>query len=394
MATIETRAVEEAEVHVQRFTVSYRYPVVFTRHALDVGNGALASAITERAERCRVVVVADAGVVEHWPDLGADVAGYARAHDDVLSLLAPVRVLPGGEAAKNDPMLVIELQRFFFELGLDRHAYVLAIGGGALLDLAGYAAATTHRGVRLVRMPTTVLSQNDAGIGVKNGINAFGQKNGIGTFEPPHAVVNDAAFLSTLALRDRRAGMAEAVKVALVRDASFFAWLCDSRAALARCATPELEHLVRRCAILHLSHIAAAGDPFERGNARPLDYGHWAAHKLELLSEHELRHGEAVAIGMALDTRYAVEAGLLDETAGDRVIELLRDLGLPLWHAAMDLVDERGKRRMVLGLDEFRQHLGGELRIPMLREIGRVTEVAHIEEDALARALSWLRQRA
>src|SRR4029079_4140447 len=117
--------------------------------------------------------------------------------------------------------------------GLDRHAFVMAVGGGALLDLVGYAAATTHRGGRLLRVPTTVLAQNDSGVGVKNGVNAFGVKNLVGTFAPPFAVINDLRFLQTLEPRERVAGMAEAVKVALVRDASFFEWMEAEAAGLA-----------------------------------------------------------------------------------------------------------------------------------------------------------------
>src|SRR6185312_16684743 len=158
--------------------------------------------------------------------------------------------------------------------------------------------------------PTTVLAQNDAGIGVKNGINAFGAKNMLGTFAAPFAVINDGRFLATLGERDRIAGMAEAVKVALVRDAKFFAWLRAAAPRLAAFDRDAVAQSIRRCAELHLAHIATGGDPFELGNARPLDFGHWAAHKLEVMTDHALRHGEAVALGMALDARYSVEAGL------------------------------------------------------------------------------------
>ncbi len=208
------------------------------------------------------------------------------------------------------------LQQRLVSLGVDRHAFVVGIGGGALLDPVGYAAASTHRGVRLVRVPTTVLAQNDSGVGVKNGVNAFGVKNFLGTFAPPFAVLNDSRFLRTLPPRDTIAGMAEAVKVALIRDAAFF--------ALARGATPRAgavrarrpwRTMIRRCAELHMRHIAQGGDPFETGSARPLDFGHWAAHKLESADRHELRHGEAVAIGLALDTRYSALAGMLSAAA-------------------------------------------------------------------------------
>src|SRR5690606_4062586 len=249
------------------------------------------------------------------------------------------------------------------------HSYVIGIGGGAALDLVGYAAATTHRGIRHIRVPTTVLAQNDSGVGVKNGINAFGMKNMLGTFVPPHAVLNDSAFIHVLPGRDKRAGMAEAVKVALIRDRPFFEWLEEKAEALALFASEPLDKLIRHCALLHMRQIAHGGDPFERGSVRPLDFGHWAAHKLEALSAYELRHGEAVAIGVALDTRYSVLAGLLPEGDDRRVRALLERLGFDLWHDACDARGPDGRRSLLAGLEEFREHLGGELTVTLLRAI-------------------------
>ena len=136
---------------------------------------------------------------------------------------------------------------------------------------------------------------------MKNGVNAFGMKNLLGSFAPPFAVLNDADFLRTLQPRDKIAGVAEAVKVALIRDRAFFDWLEASADALRACEGAAMSRMIRRCAELHLDHIATGGDPFEMGSARPLDFGHWAAHKLEQLSRFRLCHGEAVAIGIALD---------------------------------------------------------------------------------------------
>jgi 3-dehydroquinate synthase len=244
--------------------------------------------------------------------------------------------------------------------------------------------------VRTIRVPTTVLAQNDAGIGVKNGINAFGAKNFLGSFSPPWAVINDSAFLSTLPARDKRAGLAEAVKVALIRDPVFFAWLLENAAGLREFQHEVLVRSIRRGAELHLQHIAQGGDPFELGSARPLDFGHWAAHKLESLSSHRLRHGEAVAIGMAIDTRYSVEAGLLSPAEGDTIIGLLRSLGFDLWDEALELTDGRGKPRVLAGLEEFREHLGGELTVTLLSGIGKSVDVHQMDERHLLAAVSWL----
>jgi 3-dehydroquinate synthase len=335
----------------------------------------------------------DEGVAREMPDLARRIAAYVDAWPG-LSLAGPVETIVGGEAAKNAPALVVSLQQHFVSLGLDRHSYVVCVGGGAVLDLVGYAAATTHRGVRHIRIPTTVLAQNDSGVGVKNGINFFGVKNLLGTFVPPHAVINDSAFIDVLPGRDKRAGMAEAVKVALIRDRSFFEWLEETAEALAIFASAPLERLIRHCALLHMRQIAHAGDPFERGSVRPLDFGHWAAHKLEVLSNYELRHGEAVAIGIALDTRYSVLAGLLPEGEEMRVCRLLRRLGFTLWHDACDLKDGFGSRSLLKGLEEFREHLGGDLTITLLTKLGSGLEVNKMDERLVDDALDWLRAEA
>jgi 3-dehydroquinate synthase len=277
---------------------------------------------------------------------------------------------------------------------IDRHSYIIAVGGGALLDMVGLAAATAHRGLRHVRIPTTTLSQDDSGVGVKNGINAFGKKNFIGSFAPPFAVINDFQLLVSLSPRDKRAGYIEAVKVALIRDAEFFEAIEKDAEKLSGFEPQAMRRLIYRCAELHVNHIATSGDPFEFGSARPLDFGHWAAHKLESLSRHMLRHGEAVAIGMALDSRYSVEAGLLAEADLDRIVSLLDALGLELWHEALDRRDADGKPAGLPGLREFREHLGGELTVTLLRGIGQKVEVHAMDEARVERAIDWLRERA
>jgi 3-dehydroquinate synthase len=263
-----------------------------------------------------------------------------------------------------------------------------------MLDAVGYAAATTHRGVRIVRAPSTVLAQNDAGVGVKNGINAFGAKNFLGTFAPPFAVINDSELLATLEPRDSRAGMAEAIKVGLIRDASFFEWLEANVEKLAAFEPNAMAAQIRWAAEIHLKHIAEAGDPFELGSARPLDYGHWAAHKLESMTKHALRHGEAVAIGMALDARYSVESGLLSAEAHDRILRLLERLGFELWHEALDRQDSAGRCLVLGGLTDFREHLGGELSVTLLTDIGARFETHAMDEALIERAIAYLRTRS
>jgi len=382
-------------VHWQRIAVPFEYPVFFTRDAFATSNTDLVDAITrhEPDRRHRLLVIVDDGVAAAWPDLGASVTAYVAHFGGRLVLAAEPLVVAGGERAKNDPGALAALHARLHALGFDRQSVVVVIGGGALLDMAGYAAATAHRGVRVVRIPTTVLAQNDSGVSVKNGVNAFGAKNFLGTFAPPFAVLNDAAFLTTLPARDTIAGMAEAVKVALVRDAEFFAWNETHAAALAACALGRVSEQVERAARLHLAHIAGSGDPFELGSARPLDFGHWAAHKLEMLTDHRLRHGEAVAIGMALDTCYAAEIGLLSVAARERILGLLATLGLPIWDVTLRLLGPDERPRVLDGLAEFREHLGGELTVTLLAEIGRGVEVHAMRDDAIQRAIDHLAAR-
>lgn len=394
-ALTKVEATGEERTFVQRFSISYEFPVYFTRDVFSEANPTLSEALTRNvgAPRRRVLVVVDAGVLHEMPDLPRKISAYLSAAGGGIEQAGPIEVVPGGEASKNDPALVTKLQKRLVEHGLDRHSYVVAVGGGAVLDLIGYVAATTHRGIRHVRIPSTVLAQNDSGVGVKNGVNAFGYKNMLGTFVPPVAVINDSAFIDVLPGRDKRAGMAEAVKVALIRDGEFFSWLEEKAEALSLFASEPLERLIRHCALLHMRQIATGGDPFERGSGRPLDFGHWSAHKLEALSDYELRHGEAVAIGVALDTRYSVLAGLLPRGEDERVRRLLERLGFVLWHPACDLIAPNGKRLLLNGIEEFREHLGGELTITLLSAIGTGVEINSMDYALIDEAIGWLRPR-
>lgn len=375
---------------MQRFNVPFEYPVVFTRDVLAHDNDALEWTIArlepDHVHRCTFVI--DDGVARTRPDLEARIDGYLRAHPSLQSTGKPIDVV-GGEVAKKDRSVVDRIHEEIASRSIDRHSCIVAIGGGAMLDAVGFAAATAHRGVRIVRVPTTVLAQNDAGIGVKNGINAHGGKNFLGSFAPPLAVVNDIQWLESLPARDRIAGSAEAVKVALIRDAPFFDWLQTHAQALAQGHEAPLETMIRRCAELHLRHIREGGDPFEYGSARPLDYGHWAAHQLELLSEHTLRHGEAVSIGMLLDAHYAHLCGALSEADLTRIEHLLEALGLPCWHETLTRKDA-----VLAGLEAFREHLGGVLTITLLRGIGDAHEVHAIDAAKVATAIETMRQRA
>jgi 3-dehydroquinate synthase len=356
------------------------------------GNAVLAGAVDPRSSGpSDAVAIADDGVVRAHPGVAADIEAYAAAHRDRLRLAAPVVVIPGGEQSKNGPRAFEAVLEHLHAARLCRHSYVIAVGGGAVLDVVGYAAASAHRGIRLIRVPTTVLAQGDSAVGVKNGINAFGLKNYLGVFAPPAAVINDSAFLETLEDRDWRGGVTEAVKVALVKDPAFFdAIERDAASILARDGS-AMDRVIRRSAALHLSHISG-GDPFESGSSRPLDFGHWAAHKLESLTGGAIRHGEAVGIGIALDSTYAYLAGLLGERDWQRILGVLQALGLaihvPELESAVD--DPEHPRSLFRGLSEFREHLGGELTVMMLRGIGRPVDLHAIDTAVMKRAIRLL----
>ncbi len=371
--------------------VHFEYPVYFTRDVFDRDNDSLARAIRrkEPERRHRAMLVLDRGVVDSRPESWrVDIRNYFARH--AIQIVEEV-VLDGGEAVKNDTAALDGILSRIHQHALDRQSFVIIVGGGAVLDLAGHAAGIAHRGIRVVRLPTTVLSQADSGVGVKAAINAFGKKNFLGTFSPPFAVLNDVRFLETLTRRDAIAGMSEAVKVSLIRDRAFFEWLDAHTTDLAARENAAVAEVVRRSAELHLAHIATSGDPFEMGSARPLDFGHWAAHKLESLTHHRLRHGEAVAIGIAIDAFYSAAGGLCSEEVAGRVLATLRGLGFSLWDDAMAERRSDGKPRLLEGLEEFREHLGGELTLTMLRDIGRGEEIHEVDERLVLASIERLR---
>ena len=379
----------------QRICVNFAFPVHFTQDLFAEQNPIFVETVSrlERDKRHRVVFVIDDNVAAAHPGLIPSINRYFTTHAKALELIASPTLVPGGEGVKNDIAHVLGLVELVHRYGVDRHSFMAIVGGGAVLDMACFAAAISHRGVRAIRIPTTVLAQDDSAVGVKNAINLFGKKNFIGTFLPPFAVLNDSNFLTTLSHRDKIAGMAEAIKVALIRDRTFFQYLEANRARMAQADMEVLTHLIRRSAEIHMNHIRTSGDPFEFGSARPLDFGHWAAHKMESLTQNRLRHGEAVALGMAMDTRYSVMAGLLSPNQSERIISLLQTLGFRLWEDELLSRDEMGNLEVLQGLREFREHLGGTLHITLLRDIGDGVEVNEMDEALVLQSIHWLRDR-
>ncbi len=341
----------------------------------------------------RVLVFVDDRVAAANADLIDDIIAYGAAHADALTMADSPVIIPGGESCKNDFRLVECCWDAIHAAALDRHSYVFVVGGGAVLDLVCFAASTAHRGVRHVRFPTTTLSQGDGGVGVKNGVNYFGKKNWVGSFAVPYAIVNDFAFLESLPTRERRNGIIEAIKVSLIRDAAFFTRIEEMADDLAALKQDALEKVVQRSAELHVEHIAQGGDPFELGSARPLDFGHWAAHKLEQISKFAVSHGEAVAIGMAVDLVYSRMQGILDAETCERVLRLIRRVGFATFSPHLLENGRSGEPAILEGLEEFREHLGGELTVTLVPKIGEKIEVHEMNRVKILNALVELKQR-
>lgn len=378
----------------RQICVKFRHQVHFTHHVFDRSNPLLHTVLvnSETKRSHRALVVMDESLIRARPGLVGELQSYFEGFPD-LNLVGPPLIVQGGERTKGSYQHIWEIHSQIDQHRMDRHSYVLAIGGGALLDMAGFATATAHRGLRLVRLPTTTLSQNDSGVGVKNGINAFGKKNFVGTFAPPFAVINDFELLSSLSPRDKRAGYVEAVKVALIRDADFFHAIERDAHKLSAFEPAAMGRLIFRCAELHLDHISISGDPFEFGSARPLDFGHWAAHKLEQLTDFRMRHGEAVAVGIAVDVLYSQLIGWIDAATAERVLSLLEALGFELFNDELLQNSADGHLLLLEGLEEFREHLGGELTVTLLQGIGQGVEVHEIQPELVARSINLLHQR-
>ncbi len=365
------------------FAVPFVHRMRFTQNLWEREERVLLELLATPPDRkARVQFWLDEGLAAAHPELKQRIWKLARRHRS-LELAGSVQLVPAGEASKNDVHLLERMLKVIHEHELDRQSYIVVAGGGAVLDVVGFAAAIAHRGIRLIRIPTTTLSQADSGVGVKNGINLFEKKNWLGAFAVPWGVINDYSLLESLDDSDFRSGFSEAVKVSLLKDPPFFHRLRADAGRIARREPTACQRAIRESALWHLRHITAGGDPFEMQEARPLDYGHWSAHRLETLTRFELRHGEAVAIGVAIDTYYSVLRHDLPVVEAEAVLRCLCELGFDLHHPLL----ERQRDALFAGLEEFRQHLGGRLTITMLTRIGHPIDVHEIDLEVMNEAI-------
>jgi len=242
-------------------------------------------------------------------------------------------------------------------------------------------------------LPTTSLSQGDGGVGVKNGVNFFGKKNWLGAFGVPHANHQRPLAAPRLAGARPACGIDRGGEGRAHPRRGVFRIHRGAGAGLGEVEPEAYEAVIRESARQHMEHIATAGDPFERGSARPLDFGHWAAHKLEQLSEFRVSHGEAVAVGMAIDLIYARRTGLLPAAEAERILAVIQGLGFELFAPVKHIRSATGRQDMLDGLEEFREHLGGRLSIPMIRAPGVRLEIHEIDGAVVKAAFDELRER-
>ncbi|MFC2147508.1 3-dehydroquinate synthase [Bacteroidota bacterium] len=375
----------------QSFAVNFKYSLHFTSGLFESNNKLFKEVIESYKpnEQVKLLFVVDNGVLKKHPKLIDRIRNYCLLHSSQL-LFTECLVIEGGEISKNNYNNVDRIIGAINNNGICRHSFVIVIGGGAVIDMAGYAASVAHRGVKLIRIPTTVLSQNDAAIGVKNGINAYSKKNFIGTFTPPYAIINDSDFLTSLEQRDWIAGVAEAIKVALIKDEFFFKTIKENAIKLKERDMGAMLKIIYRCAEMHMEHIAKGGDPFESGSSRPLDFGHWSAHKLEQMSNYSLRHGEAVAKGIALDLVYSKLIGFISAEILDEILKVMVDIGFDL---SIPVSGDEEMQELLKGIQEFREHLGGELTITLINGIGQKVDVHKIDIELMKNAVNFLNNK-
>ncbi len=286
-------------------------------------------------------------------------------------------ILPDGEEYKTLDMLN-RIYTALLENRFDRGCTLLALGGGVIGDMTGFAAATYQRGVGFVQVPTTLLSQVDSSVGGKTGVNHPLGKNMIGAFYQPGSVLIDVETLSTLPDRELSAGLAEVIKYGLIDDASFFDWLDANMEALRRRDTDALVHAIQRSCTDKARVVAA--DEREAGQRALLNLGHTFGHAIETgMGYGNWLHGEAVGAGMCLAAALSERMGLLDRASLERTIALIARAGLPT--AAPAEIDAT-RFRSLMAVDKKVQD--GNLRLVLLRGIGDAFLTSAFDEDALA----------
>jgi len=365
---------------------SIRVELADRAYDILIGENLLSNASTYLAPllaRPRVVIITDKNVSSlHLAPLRASLDG-AGIQNDVI-------VVPSGEATKNFVQLQSVLNSLL-DLRVERKDTILALGGGVVGDLAGFAAAILHRGVNLIQVPTTLLAQVDSSVGGKTAINAAQGKNLIGAFYQPLMVLSDVATLDTLPTRELRAGYGEIVKYGLIDDFPFFEWLEEHGSDVLSGNRTALCHAI--AASCRSKAAIVTRDEQEGGDRALLNLGHTFAHALEAESGYDgrLLHGEAVAIGLHMAFALSSELGLCPRQETDRLQRHLISTGLP---ATVDQIELK-----TLTPEAIMQHMwqdkkvtDGRLTFILARGIGRAFIKNNVTEDAVTRMLKTIMQ--
>ncbi|HIH2762445.1 MAG TPA: 3-dehydroquinate synthase [Candidatus Azoamicus sp. MARI] len=361
----------------QTFNIKYNYNIFFTTDIFNLNNKILINELNKNnLSEKKILILIDKNVIKFNTDIIIKINNYFKFYENSIKVVCNPIAITGGEKVKNHYLLVKYFYKLIEKYKICRQSYLIAIGGGTIQDLAGYIASTAHRGIKLIRIPTTVLSQDDSGVGVKNGINFIKKKNFIGCFSIPFSVINDYSLLQSLTFKQIIEGLAEAVKVALIKDNIFFKYIEDNCKNITEHSV--LKNVIYTCAKLHAEHISKYGDPFEQTSSRPLDFGHWIAHKLESMSKYKISHGEAVGIGLIIDSTYSYLIKLLKKNEWKRIIRCMINLHMKIF---CELLLKKEKIYEIFnGVEEFREHLGGKLTITLLKAIGEKIDINHINK--------------
>jgi len=340
-------------------------------YAIHIGPGLLSdgAALARHVRGRHVLLVSDSIVA---PLYAATVR--ESLHAQRADLAIGTFVIPAGEASKTLQSFTDAIEALA-SLGASRDACVVALGGGVVGDLAGFAAACWMRGVDCVQLPTTLLAMVDSSVGGKTAVDTVHGKNLVGAFHPPRAVLADTDVLATLPPRELRAGLAEVIKYGAIRDPSFLDWLEHSRAALLAGDTAALATAISR-SCEHKAEIVAR-DPLERGERGLLNFGHTFGHAIEALQGYGgLVHGEAVAVGMVAAARLSSRLGLASDADAQRLASLLASFGLPV-RVPPGLPAAALLQRMRLD----KKNLAGRLRLVLWRGVGQAELVPDVAED-------------
>jgi 3-dehydroquinate synthase len=289
-------------------------------------------------------------------------------------------VFPAGEESKTRRMKE-RIEDILIRLGADRTSVLVALGGGVTGDLAGFVASTLLRGIPYIQIPTTLLAQVDSSVGGKVGINTAEGKNLIGAFYQPAAVYADMATLATLPEREYRSGLAEVIKYGVILDKRFFDWLVRHRQAILQRRSSELEHIVTRCC--ELKRQVVQSDERESDYRRILNFGHTLGHAVESVSRYRLRHGEAIAIGMAAEAELAVSIGLMGRADAVRLKRLLKAYSLPV------RIPPNISRRSVVSMTlRDKKRRGDAVLYTLPQRIGAARNGVPVESETVLRTLA------